>query len=31
VEGLEAANPGHGPLDPKVIALNPLLEMFGST
>src|SRR3954470_6360762 len=29
VEGLEAAHPRHGPLDPKVIALDPLLEMFG--
>src|SRR5215203_6911219 len=29
VEGLEAANPRHGLLDPEVIAFNPLLEMFG--
>src|SRR4051812_17391023 len=29
VKGLEAANPRHGPLDPEVIALDPLLEMFG--
>src|SRR5215203_3199191 len=29
VEGLEAANPRHGLLDPEVIALDPLLEMFG--
>src|SRR3954454_7201691 len=29
VEGLEAADPRHGPLDPEVIALDPLLEMFG--
>src|SRR3954464_3026662 len=29
MEGLEAAHPRHGPLHPKVIALNPLLEMFG--
>src|SRR3954463_8301220 len=29
VEGLEAAHPRHGPLDPEVIALDPLLEMFG--
>src|SRR3954469_12463792 len=29
VEGLEAANPRHGPLDPEVVALDPLLEMFG--
>src|SRR3954468_14947846 len=29
VEGLEAADPRHGPLDPEVVALDPLLEMFG--
>src|SRR3954454_11324783 len=29
VEAWEAANPRHGPLDPEVIAFNPLLEMFG--
>src|SRR5215213_1157950 len=29
VEGLEAANPRHGPLDPKVIALDPLLQVLG--
>ena len=29
VEGLEAANPRHGPLDPEVVALNPLLQVFG--
>src|SRR4051795_9989674 len=29
MKGLEAAHPWHGPLDPKVIALDPLLEMFG--
>src|SRR3954470_22770708 len=29
VKGLETANPRHGPLDPEVIALDPLLEMFG--
>src|SRR5829696_5517784 len=29
VEGLEAAHPRHGPLDPEVVALDPLLEMFG--
>src|SRR3954447_17627145 len=29
VEGLEAADPRHGPLHPEVIAFNPLLEMFG--
>src|SRR3712207_5039575 len=28
-EDLEAADPRHGPLDPEVIALDPLLEMFG--
>src|SRR4051812_19684779 len=25
VEGLKAADPGHGPLDPEVVALDPLL------
>ena len=29
VEGLEAAHPRHGPLDPEVVALDPLLEMLG--
>ena len=29
VEGLEAANPRHGPLDPKVVTLDPLLEVLG--
>ena len=29
VEGLEAAHPRHGPLDPEVIALNPLLQVLG--
>src|SRR3954470_24147479 len=29
VEGLKAANPRHGPLDPEVIALDPLLQVFG--
>src|SRR3954468_4060540 len=29
VEGLQAAHPRHGPLDPEVVALDPLLEMFG--
>src|SRR5215207_8200502 len=29
VEGLEAANPRHGPLHPEVVALNPLLQMLG--
>src|SRR4051812_21858200 len=29
VEGLEAAHPRHGPLDPEVVTLDPLLEMFG--
>src|SRR5215207_3924164 len=28
VEGLEAAHPRHGPFDPKVIALDPLLQVF---
>src|SRR4051812_229656 len=28
VEGLEAANPRHGPLDPEVIALDPLLQVL---
>src|SRR4051812_41839470 len=26
VEGLEAANPRHGPLDPEMVALGPLLQ-----
>src|SRR3954465_14028337 len=29
VEGLEAAHPRHGPLDPEVIALDPLLQVLG--
>ena len=29
VEGLEAAHPRHGPLDPKVVALDPLLQVLG--
>src|SRR5215217_4577598 len=29
VEGLEAANPRHGPLDPEVVALDPLLQVLG--
>src|SRR3954451_16196406 len=29
VEGLEAAHPRHGPLDPEVVALDPLLEVLG--
>src|SRR4051794_24525319 len=29
VEGLEAADPRHGPLDPEVVTLDPLLQMFG--
>src|SRR4051794_12857784 len=29
VEGLKAANPRHGPLDPEVIALDPLLQVLG--
>src|SRR4051812_10665707 len=29
VEGLEAADPRHGPLDPEVIALDPLLQVLG--
>src|SRR5215217_711202 len=29
VEGLEAPDPRHGPLDPEVVAPDPLLEMFG--
>src|SRR4051812_21819208 len=28
VEGLEAANPRHRPLDPEVVALNPLLQVL---
>src|SRR5215213_2429900 len=29
VEGLEAPNPRHGPLDPKVVTLDALLQVFG--
>src|SRR5215207_3400004 len=29
VEGLEAAHPRHGPFDPEVIALDPLLQVLG--
>ena len=29
VEGLKAADPGHVLLDPEVVALNALLQMFG--
>src|SRR3954464_12186874 len=29
VEGLEAAHPRHGRLDPEVVALNPLLQVLG--
>src|SRR4051794_10498045 len=29
VEGLEAANPWHGPLHPEVVTLNPLLQVLG--
>ena len=29
VEGLEAANPRHGPLDPEVVTLDPLLQVLG--
>src|SRR3954452_10750817 len=29
VEGLEAANPRHGPLDPEVVALDALLQVLG--
>src|SRR4051812_49440837 len=29
VEGLEAADPRHGPLDPEVVALDPLLQVLG--
>ena len=29
MEGLEAANPGHGSLDPEVVALDPLLQVLG--
>jgi hypothetical protein len=29
VEGSEAADPRHGPLDPEVVALDPLLQVFG--
>src|SRR3954464_12428088 len=29
VEGLKAANPRQGPLDPEVVALDPLLQVLG--
>src|SRR5215212_3126109 len=29
VEGLKATNPRHGPLDPEVVTLNPLLQVLG--
>src|SRR5215217_4017516 len=29
VEGLEAPDPRHGPLDPDVVALDPLLQVLG--
>src|SRR4051812_49904254 len=29
VKGLEAAHPRHGPLDPEVVALDPLLQVLG--
>src|SRR4051794_39311616 len=29
VEGLKAADPRHGPLDPKVVTLDPLLQVLG--
>src|SRR4051794_545449 len=29
VKGLEAADPWHGPLDPEVVALDPLLKVLG--
>src|SRR3954466_13926235 len=29
VEGLKTPDPGHGPLDPEVIALDPLLQVLG--
>src|SRR3954449_8635410 len=29
VEGLEAAHPRHGPLDPEVVALDALLQVLG--
>src|SRR5215212_4833369 len=29
VEGLQAAHPRHGPLDPEVVALDPLLQVLG--
>src|SRR3954452_4870323 len=29
VEGLKAANPRHGPLDPEVVTLDPLLQVLG--
>src|SRR3954467_8069914 len=28
VEGLKAADPRHGPLDPEVVTLDPLLQVF---
>src|SRR3954453_22204956 len=28
-KGLKAANPWHGPLDPKVVTLDPLLQVLG--
>jgi hypothetical protein len=28
VEGLKAANPGHGSLDPEMVALDPLLHLL---
>jgi hypothetical protein len=29
VKGLKAADPRHGPLDPEVVALDPLLQVLG--
>src|SRR3954452_16786324 len=29
VEGSQAAHPRHGPLDPEVVALDPLLQVLG--
>src|SRR3954467_6437993 len=29
VEGLQAAHPRHGPLDPEVVTLDPLLQVLG--
>src|SRR4051794_26435538 len=29
VEGLKAADPRHGPLDPEMVTLNPLLQVLG--